>query len=349
MDPTLKEIILKKFSGKTSFKYPITTEAKARELCCTLRAENDVEVKSISKAVKLNENNFTKWLEKKQPLSVKLYRLYRVLNLPFAETLVKVAVFDLFREEVYNFSSSKDAREICRRLKKEGLKYRDISRCLSMDPGNFSRWLHTKEEEEDAEKGDAEKRASKKRHTDLGLCNLFREFVHGNQQPTDEDFQLASRGKKRRQIVWVRFSSEQIKFRNDLIDYYEGECILSGCAILEALEGCHILPFVKDGAYEICNGLLLRRDLHRLFDKYKWSVAVEKNVFKVILGPEMENFSDYKRFKGQELNLFREGERDVEKTRALLHEHYKIFKEQLKQSQKDEAQLKPEKNGPHEN
>jgi putative restriction endonuclease len=45
-----------------------------------------------------------------------------------------------------------------------------------------------------------------------------------------------------------------------------------GCAITEehslpALEAGHIRPFASGGPNEVCNGLLLRADLHRLFDQ----------------------------------------------------------------------------------
>jgi len=36
---------------------------------------------------------------------------------------------------------------------------------------------------------------------------------------------------------------------------------------LPALEASHIQPYAKDGPHEVRNGVLLRADLHRLFDQ----------------------------------------------------------------------------------
>jgi putative restriction endonuclease len=44
---------------------------------------------------------------------------------------------------------------------------------------------------------------------------------------------------------------------------------------LPALEASHIRPFSDDGPHEVSNGLLLRADLHRLFDTGYLTVTPE--------------------------------------------------------------------------
>ncbi len=58
----------------------------------------------------------------------------------------------------------------------------------------------------------------------------------------------------------------QAKFRAKLLDKYNGTCVITGCEIESALEAAHIEPFADGGADTLENGLLLRADLHRLFD-----------------------------------------------------------------------------------
>lgn len=57
----------------------------------------------------------------------------------------------------------------------------------------------------------------------------------------------------------------QSKFRERLINAY-GKCAITGCTALPALEAAHIEPYAKTGLNVVSNGLLLRSDIHTLFD-----------------------------------------------------------------------------------
>lgn len=56
-------------------------------------------------------------------------------------------------------------------------------------------------------------------------------------------------------------------FRVAVTDAYGRACAVTGEHSLPALDAAHIRPFAADGPHDIRNGLLLRSDLHRLFDK----------------------------------------------------------------------------------
>src|SRR5712691_4533633 len=58
----------------------------------------------------------------------------------------------------------------------------------------------------------------------------------------------------------------QVRFRTYLMLAYGGKCCVSGCSVGAALEGAHIDPFWGAPSDHPQNGLLLRRDLHALFD-----------------------------------------------------------------------------------
>jgi putative restriction endonuclease len=66
------------------------------------------------------------------------------------------------------------------------------------------------------------------------------------------------------QVVLPRLG--QGSFRLAVVDAYDGACSVTGEHSLPALEAAHIMPWSRGGAHEVKNGLLLRRDLHRLFD-----------------------------------------------------------------------------------
>jgi hypothetical protein len=58
----------------------------------------------------------------------------------------------------------------------------------------------------------------------------------------------------------------QGKFRKDVLKAYGNRCAISGCAIVELLEAAHIHPYRGKETHHVSNGLLLRADLHTLFD-----------------------------------------------------------------------------------
>jgi hypothetical protein len=58
----------------------------------------------------------------------------------------------------------------------------------------------------------------------------------------------------------------QPKFRRELLDAYGHRCAVTGCPVLEILEGAHIKPYRGRHTNHVTNGLLLRADIHTLFD-----------------------------------------------------------------------------------
>lgn len=55
-------------------------------------------------------------------------------------------------------------------------------------------------------------------------------------------------------------------FRVAVTDAYERACAVTTEHSLPVLEAAHIKPFSQEGSHSVSNGLLLRTDIHRLFD-----------------------------------------------------------------------------------
>lgn len=55
-------------------------------------------------------------------------------------------------------------------------------------------------------------------------------------------------------------------FRLMVMDAYERRCAITGERTLPALEAAHIRPFAEHQQHEVRNGILMRSDLHRLYD-----------------------------------------------------------------------------------
>jgi len=80
----------------------------------------------------------------------------------------------------------------------------------------------------------------------------------------------------------IKKRSKQTEFRDKLINYFGNTCIISGIKnniILDECEAAHIIPVSLDGSYEIYNGLLLSRNLHKTFDSFLWSI--NPNTFEI--------------------------------------------------------------------
>ena len=90
----------------------------------------------------------------------------------------------------------------------------------------------------------------------------------------------------------------QTAFRKKLLDAY-GECAISGCGQFEVLEAAHIHPYMGQQTNAVSNGLLLRADLHTLFDLYL--IAIEPGTRLIRLAPALSQ-SDYAQYEGMPLN-----------------------------------------------
>jgi len=68
-----------------------------------------------------------------------------------------------------------------------------------------------------------------------------------------------------RELV-VRVRQGQSKFRTKLLDAYGGRCAVTGTKLPLLLEAAHIAPHATGTNYHVTNGLLLRADIHTLYD-----------------------------------------------------------------------------------
>ena len=67
--------------------------------------------------------------------------------------------------------------------------------------------------------------------------------------------------------VLIRPRLGQGAFRVAVTSVYQHRCIVTGERTLPILDAAHIRPYEEGGEHDVTNGLLLRTDIHRLFDK----------------------------------------------------------------------------------
>jgi putative restriction endonuclease len=78
-------------------------------------------------------------------------------------------------------------------------------------------------------------------------------------------------------------------------DAYDRKCVVTGERTLPVLEAAHIKPYNLVGRHEISNGLLLRSDLHTLFDLGYMTVTPDDLRVRVSrrIHEEFENGREY--------------------------------------------------------
>jgi predicted RNA-binding protein with PUA-like domain len=92
----------------------------------------------------------------------------------------------------------------------------------------------------------------------------------------------------------------QSTFRQGLLQAYQGKCAVTECEVTEILEAAHIVPYQGTATNHMQNGILLRADLHTLFDM--GLVGVDAETMKVLVSSKLDG-SEYASFQGKLLHL----------------------------------------------
>jgi uncharacterized protein YjbI with pentapeptide repeats len=106
-----------------------------------------------------------------------------------------------------------------------------------------------------------------------------------------------TRERVERSIVQRRGQSQ---FRQQLLEAYDRRCAITGFGAEQTLEAAHIYPYRGDDTHKAGNGLLLRGDLHTLFDLYL--LTVHPKTKRVYLAPELRS-TEYGELNSKRLNL----------------------------------------------
>ncbi len=93
-------------------------------------------------------------------------------------------------------------------------------------------------------------------------------------------------------------------FRVIVTDVYRRQCALTDSHILHVLDAAHIRPYSEGGSHDPNNGLLLRQDIHTLFDRGYVTVTTEHAVeISHRLKDEFDNGKEYYALHGKKIRL----------------------------------------------
>ena len=115
--------------------------------------------------------------------------------------------------------------------------------------------------------------------------------------PFDSDGMQDARNRISRMIACRR---GQHQFRSDLLAAYDYRCAISGCEIQELLEVAYIRPHRGPHTNEVHNGILLRADIHTLFDL--GLIAIDNENITVLVHDSIRK-NGYGQFHHQKLIL----------------------------------------------
>lgn len=116
---------------------------------------------------------------------------------------------------------------------------------------------------------------------------------------------------------------EQRRFREVQMERHQGRCVVTRCYVPEALEASHVVPHTGAPEFEAPeNGLLLRSDLHKLFDRYLWTIHPVSGTIRV--SSRLKD-TGYRKLAGREV--------DHKLSRAFLENHFRLFEKWEKEQQ----------------
>lgn len=136
----------------------------------------------------------------------------------------------------------------------------------------------------------------------LALWEAVQDWIVDAQEPM-EGFSSQRQARYGEPTI-VRPRLGQGAFRVIITDAYRRRCAITGERTLPALEAAHIRPFAEGGEHSASNGILMRRDVHSLFDAGYVTINKE-NRFEVSrrIREEFENGRHYYELHGSEIAL----------------------------------------------
>lgn len=139
-----------------------------------------------------------------------------------------------------------------------------------------------------------------------------------------DDVQDEPRGEAPRYLVKGRLG--QGAFRVLVTDAYQRRCAITGERTLPVLEAAHIKPYASEGPNLTQNGLLLRSDLHKLFDIGYLTVTPDYQVeVSARIKEEYQNGREYYAHHGQRLLVLPEAMEEKPSKEFLEWHNQSVF------------------------
>lgn len=133
---------------------------------------------------------------------------------------------------------------------------------------------------------------------------LLQKYLAGSPIGKETQLTVEERDARYGASILARVRLGQGAFRILVTDAYRRRCAISGERTLPVLDAAHIKPYSQSGPHLISNALLLRSDIHKLFDSGYMTITADHKVeVSKRIKEEFENGKEYYRFHGNNLFL----------------------------------------------
>ncbi|BDI18989.1 hypothetical protein ANSO36C_47910 [Nostoc cf. commune SO-36] len=130
----------------------------------------------------------------------------------------------------------------------------------------------------------------------------MKELLPAREELDKENFFTFTSDTEARQKIAVSIVRRQgqSQFRQSLLKAYSCKCAITNFDAEAALEAAHIIPYIETENNHPSNGLLLRADLHTLFDLNL--IVIDPKTMKVHISPLLKE-TEYKTIDGKEIRV----------------------------------------------
>jgi hypothetical protein len=119
----------------------------------------------------------------------------------------------------------------------------------------------------------------------------------------------------------VAIRQGQAKFREKLLDAYGSKCAITGGGVTSTLQAAHIFPYRGTQTNTVQNGILLRADVHNLFDLGQ--IQIDANTLKITVSDDLLK-TPYAKLHGRKIRIPEQASQRP--STAALSDRLKFFK-----------------------
>ena len=132
------------------------------------------------------------------------------------------------------------------------------------------------------------------------FASVEREHLTALDRALAEDRDAVLAAENERKTTTVKARPEQQKFREEAMRRHAGRCVVTGFSVLAVLEAAHVIPHTGNPAFEVPeNSLILRRDVHALFDS--GMIGINPRSGMLMVSPDLKT-TPYGKLDGKLIN-----------------------------------------------
>jgi putative restriction endonuclease len=115
-------------------------------------------------------------------------------------------------------------------------------------------------------------------------------------------------------------------FRVAITELYQRQCALTGGKVLPALDAAHIRPYAEGGTHTKSNGILLRKDIHSVFDAGYATIDID---YRFVVSDKVRdifrNGEEYRRLHGTSVRVPHEPAERPDRSALQWHNEHRYL------------------------